>query len=238
MYSGATTHMTWDKGVFVTYAAMEDMPGVRLGDGRTVKAEGKGSVCLRIRDNKQIERLINLSRQCKGCRTGESLRRQGAAQRGGSHSWDIAQSQERHRPTGQSRRRHHPGLTPDWLRAHAHFHSAPAQRLLRQLIRMHPTPSWRSLVLRYIVFSSLVSLLGKGESNSTVWLLPRKRLLAKGKHVCTYALPASTGMCRPRAFGVHTCSSHAAPLLRPRLDRSGWPHDGHALPRRTKMTTT
>ena len=25
----------------------------------------------------------NVSRQCKGCRTGESLRRQGAAQRGG-----------------------------------------------------------------------------------------------------------------------------------------------------------
>ena len=28
--SGATTHMTWDKGVFVTYAAMEDMPSVQL----------------------------------------------------------------------------------------------------------------------------------------------------------------------------------------------------------------
>ena len=59
--SGATTHMTWDKGVFVTYAVMEDMPSVRLGDGRTVKAEGKGSVCLRIRDNKQAERKISLS---------------------------------------------------------------------------------------------------------------------------------------------------------------------------------
>ena len=59
--SGATTHMTWDKGLFVTYAAMEDMPSVRLGDGRTVKAEGKGSVCLRIRDNKQIEKKISLS---------------------------------------------------------------------------------------------------------------------------------------------------------------------------------
>ena len=34
---------------------------VRLGDGRTVKAEGKGSVCLRIRDNKQIEKKISLS---------------------------------------------------------------------------------------------------------------------------------------------------------------------------------
>ena len=40
------------------------------------------------------------------------------------------------------------------------------------------------------------------------------------------------------AFGVRTCSSHAALLLRPRLDRSGWPHDGPALPPRTKMTTT
>ena len=59
--SGATTHMTWDKGVFVTYAAMEDMPSVRLGDGRTVKAEGRGNVCLRIRDDKQTERVINLS---------------------------------------------------------------------------------------------------------------------------------------------------------------------------------
>ena len=61
MDSGATTHMTWDKGVFVTYAAMEDMPSVRLGDGRTVKAEGKGSVCLRIKDDKQAERIISLS---------------------------------------------------------------------------------------------------------------------------------------------------------------------------------
>ena len=61
MDSGATTHMTWDKGVFVTYGAMEDMPSVRLGDGRTVKAEGKGSVCLRIKDDKQTERVISLS---------------------------------------------------------------------------------------------------------------------------------------------------------------------------------
>ena len=37
--SGATTHMTWDKGVFVTFAALQDMPSVRLDDGRTVKAE-------------------------------------------------------------------------------------------------------------------------------------------------------------------------------------------------------
>ena len=118
-----------------------------------------------------------MSRQCKGCRTGESLRRQGAAQRGGSHSRDIAQSQERHRPSGQSRRRHHPGLTPDWLRAHAHFHSAPAQRLLRQLIRTHPTPSRRSLVLRYIVFSSLVSLLGKGSTHHPS--LPTSRIIIR-----------------------------------------------------------
>ena len=75
---------------------------------------------------------------------------------------DTAQSQERHWPTGQSRRRHHPGLAPDWLRAHAHFHSALAQRLLRQHIRTHPTASRCPLVLRYIEFSSLVSLLGKG----------------------------------------------------------------------------
>ena len=38
--SGATSHMAWDKGVFVTYAAMDDMPSVRLGDGQHVKAEG------------------------------------------------------------------------------------------------------------------------------------------------------------------------------------------------------
>ena len=78
---------------------------------------------------------------------------------------DTAQSQERHWPTGQSRRRHHPGLAPDWLRAHAHFHSALAQRLLRQLIRTHPTASRCSLVLRYIGFSSLVSLLWKGATH-------------------------------------------------------------------------
>ena len=59
--SGATTHMTWDKGVFVTYAAMEDMPNVRLGDGRHVKAEGQGSVRLRVKDDKDAERVNHLS---------------------------------------------------------------------------------------------------------------------------------------------------------------------------------
>ena len=179
-----------------------------------------------------------MSRQCKGCRTGESLRRQGAAQRGGSHSWDITQSQERHRTSGQSGRRHHPGLTPDWLRAHAHSHSAPAQRLLRRLIRTHPTPSRRSLVLRSIVFSSLVSLLGKGYYDSTVWLLQRKRLQAKGKHVCICVQPASTGTSHPRAFGARTYSSHAALLSRPQLAPNDWPRDGPALPLQMKMTIT
>ena len=59
--SGATTHMTWDKGVFVTFAALHDMPSVRLGDGRTVKAEGKGSVRLCVRDNYDAECVIRLS---------------------------------------------------------------------------------------------------------------------------------------------------------------------------------
>ena len=59
--SGATTHMTWDKGVFVTYAAMEDMPNVRLGDGGHVKAKGRGSVCLRVKDDRYAERVIRLS---------------------------------------------------------------------------------------------------------------------------------------------------------------------------------
>ena len=59
--SGATTHMAWDKGVFVTFAALHDMPSVRLGDGRTVKAEGKGSVRLRVRDNNNAESVIQLS---------------------------------------------------------------------------------------------------------------------------------------------------------------------------------
>ena len=59
--SGATTHMTWDKGVFVTYAAMEDMPNVRLGDGRHMRAEGRGSVCLRVKDDRDAECVIRLS---------------------------------------------------------------------------------------------------------------------------------------------------------------------------------
>ena len=60
--SGATTHMMWDKGVYVTYAAMDDMPSVRLGDGRhDVKAEGRGSVRLRVRDDKDAECVIRLS---------------------------------------------------------------------------------------------------------------------------------------------------------------------------------
>ena len=59
--SGATKHMTWDKGVFVTYATMEDMPNVRLGDGRHVKAEGRGSICLRVKDDKDAEFVIRLS---------------------------------------------------------------------------------------------------------------------------------------------------------------------------------
>ena len=44
--SGATMHMTWDNDVYVAYIAMDDMPSVQLGDGRTVKAEGHGSVRL------------------------------------------------------------------------------------------------------------------------------------------------------------------------------------------------
>ena len=59
--SGATTHMTWDKGIYVTYIAMDDMPSVRIGDGRTVKAEGHGSVKLRVKDNHEAERVIKLS---------------------------------------------------------------------------------------------------------------------------------------------------------------------------------
>ena len=59
--SGATTHMTWDEGVFVTVAALHDMPNVRLGDGRTVKAEGKGSVRLRVSNNDDAECVIRLS---------------------------------------------------------------------------------------------------------------------------------------------------------------------------------
>ena len=59
--SGATTHMTWDKGVIVTFAALHDMPSLRLGDGRTVKAEGKGSVRLRVKDNNNAECVIRLS---------------------------------------------------------------------------------------------------------------------------------------------------------------------------------
>ena len=41
-------------------------------------------ICLLFQLNSHEK--CNLSRQCKGCRTGESLRRQGAAQRGGLHS--------------------------------------------------------------------------------------------------------------------------------------------------------
>ena len=59
--SGATTHMIWDKGVFVTFATLQDMPSVRLGDGRTVKAEGKGSVRLRVSNNNDAECVIRLS---------------------------------------------------------------------------------------------------------------------------------------------------------------------------------
>ena len=40
---------------------MENMPNVRLGDGRHVKVEGRGSVCLRIKDDKEAERVISLS---------------------------------------------------------------------------------------------------------------------------------------------------------------------------------
>ena len=59
--SGATTHMTWDKGVYVMYIAMDDMPSVRLGDGCTVKAEGLVSVKLRVKDNQDTERVIKLT---------------------------------------------------------------------------------------------------------------------------------------------------------------------------------
>ena len=59
--SGATTHMMWDKGVYVTYIAMDNMPSVRLGDGHTVKAEGRVSVRFRVKDNQEAERVIRLT---------------------------------------------------------------------------------------------------------------------------------------------------------------------------------
>ena len=40
---------------------MEDMSNVQLGDGRHVKAEGHGNVCLRVTDDKDAERTIRLS---------------------------------------------------------------------------------------------------------------------------------------------------------------------------------
>ena len=59
--SGATTHMTWNKGVYVTYIAMDDMLSVRLGDGRIVKAEVRVSVKLRVKDNRDAEGVIKLT---------------------------------------------------------------------------------------------------------------------------------------------------------------------------------
>ena len=60
--SGATMHMTWDKGVYVTYIAMDDMPSVRIGNGRMVKAKVRGSVRLRVKDNiLEAEHVIRLS---------------------------------------------------------------------------------------------------------------------------------------------------------------------------------
>ena len=37
------------------------MPNFWLGDGRHVKAEGRGSVCLRVKDDRDAERAIRLS---------------------------------------------------------------------------------------------------------------------------------------------------------------------------------
>ena len=51
----------YDVGVFITYATMEDIPNVRLGDGRYVKAEGHDNVCLRVKDDNDAERTIRLS---------------------------------------------------------------------------------------------------------------------------------------------------------------------------------
>ena len=54
--------------MFVTYAAMEDMPSVRLGDGRTVKAEGKEVfVCASEITNKLKGRSVCLV--CYLCQT-------------------------------------------------------------------------------------------------------------------------------------------------------------------------
>ena len=51
----------WDKGVFVTFAALHDMPSVRLSDARTVKAVGKGSVRLCVSNNNNAKCVIRLS---------------------------------------------------------------------------------------------------------------------------------------------------------------------------------
>ena len=67
--SGATTHMTWDRGVFVTFAALQDMPSVRLGDGRTVTKQQPNVARLVVlsatmckqRDTTSAECVIRLS---------------------------------------------------------------------------------------------------------------------------------------------------------------------------------
>ena len=180
-----------------------------------------------------------MSRQCKGCRTGESLRRQGAAQRGGPHRWGhspiagdtlangaIEEASSPWADTGLAQ-----GARPLSQRAGS-ASSAAAYKDAPDANSVFFSPAIHRVIL------SLVSLLGKGDYDSTVWLLLRKRLPAKGKHVCICVQPANTDMSRPRAFGARTYSSHAALLSRPQLARNGWLRDGPALPLRTKMTTT
>ena len=173
--------------------------------------------------------LNSLSRQCKGCRTGESLRRQGAAQRGGTYTAvDTAQSQERHWPTGQSRRRHDPGLAPDWLRAHAHFHSALAQR---QHIRTHLTASRCSLVLRHIEFLLSRSLLGKGDLQLYSMAPSKKMASSKGKTgmylcpACEHRHAPPTGIQCP-----HVQQPRSTPLeATARSQTAGLPAGSHPL---------
>ena len=55
--SGASSHMTYQRGIFADYHEFEQSEKVGLGDGRTVDAVGVGKVYIQVRSKISSERV-------------------------------------------------------------------------------------------------------------------------------------------------------------------------------------
>ena len=59
--SGASSHMTWDHDVYCEYSELPIPQPVKLGDGRKVNANGKGTIKLKVMSSRDKEVTLTLT---------------------------------------------------------------------------------------------------------------------------------------------------------------------------------